>query len=175
MLYERKPETADWHFSLAVHSPGLPKVYAIEHGIGPDKCFVLSDMREPKEGVDKIVISADLIAAAHEEDAQKLEAEVLSIAGEVDRPNRDKVLSGTFQNCFDFVAVAVGKLHEKGYLSEPDAKKFTDYHAAHAADVKKYTDENTKKLCARNGTGCKGKPSKPAAKKATGKKHDGKA
>ena len=61
--------------------------------------------------------------------------------------------------------MAVGKIQRKGYLSAADAKKFTDYHAAHAAKVKQYTDAKTMNPCARDGSGCnKGKSGKKSGK-----------
>ncbi|KAE9397817.1 hypothetical protein BT96DRAFT_995513, partial [Gymnopus androsaceus JB14] len=105
-----------------------------------------------------------------ESDDEELAVAVAEIAEGVSSATKEQVNSGNFRNCFDFVAVAVGRIQKKGYLSAADAKKFTDYHAAKSALVKQWTDPVTMNACARDGTGCEGKSSKPAAKEAAGKK-----
>ncbi|KAE9397814.1 hypothetical protein BT96DRAFT_921254 [Gymnopus androsaceus JB14] len=172
VLRETNTNSAKWHFALVVRAPGTTgKMLAIEHAVDyKEKCLAFDDTKEREVNEGNVVISVDLIAKGGESDDVELAVAVAEIAEEVPSATKADVNSGTFRNCFDFVAEAVDKIKKKGYLSAADAKKFTDYHAAHAAAVKQYTDAVTMKACARDGTGCKPKSSKPAAKEAAGKK-----
>lgn len=165
VLRETNPNSVKWHFALVVIGPSDPhKGLAIEHVTDKDeKCFIFQDHREVStEGVT--AVEAPLIAKKDESEIE-LAAQVSEIAETIDAAGPEEIkAAGDFKNCFDAAIDAVKKIGRKGYMAPDEVQKFVNYHNQKSAAVKQWTDAESRKNCARDGSGCDGKKASPPAK-----------
>ncbi|THU84109.1 hypothetical protein K435DRAFT_870600 [Dendrothele bispora CBS 962.96] len=148
VLRETKKNTVDWHFALLIQPPTSGK--AIESLIDTkNKCMTLSIDRNVQVDERQIAIQAPLLAAEGEKTNEELKAAVIRESRYVPHASNKEVLSGDFNNCFDFTTELARRLGVKGYLSQADAERFKGYHDEHSAEVKAKTDQATIGRCSK--------------------------
>ncbi|THU99716.1 hypothetical protein K435DRAFT_855467 [Dendrothele bispora CBS 962.96] len=148
VLRETNKNTINWHFALLIQPPASGK--AIESLIDTvNKCMSLSTDRNVRVDERQIAIQAPLLAAEGETTNEELKAAVIRESKNLPHASNEEVLSGDFNNCFDFATEFARRLGVKGYLSQADAERFKRYHDEHSAEVKAKTDQATIDHCSK--------------------------
>ncbi len=106
-----------------------------------------------KETVDPHHVAKEvpLLLTGQAPNVAKVIDEVWRVAQQIRPASVEQILSGQqFRNCFDYVVEVVEELHRLGIVSTEGAASIRQYHTEHAAEVRRLTDEPTRRQVAQH-------------------------
>ena len=95
-----------------------------------------------------VVAEVPLLLTREAPNAMKVIDQVWRVIEQIRPASVEEILLGQFRNCFDYVVEVVEELHRLGTVSTEGAASIRQYYKKHAAEVRRLTDEPTRKQVA---------------------------